>query len=192
MELGQTLYVKDRKSWRAWLVKNHWTKKDIWLVYYRKETGKPRIPYNDAVEEALCYGWIDSIIKHLDCERFVQRFSPRRKTSGLSQANKERVRHLIARHKMTRAGLDALAHVFDPAKDKPRRFTIPEDILKPLRKNKQAWRNFRGLPAGYRRIRIAYIESRRRQGREAFRRSLLNFIKMTAQNKRFGLIKESR
>ncbi|MFH1227926.1 MAG: YdeI/OmpD-associated family protein [Planctomycetota bacterium] len=190
MELGQTLYVKDRKSWRAWLAKNHRTKKEIWLVYYRKATGKPRIPYNDAVEEALCYGWIDSIIKHLDRERFVQRFSPRRKTSGFSQANKERVRNLIARRRMTRAGLDALAHVFDPADDKPGLFTIADDILKPLKINKPAWRNFQRLPAGYRRIRIAYIESRRRQGKEAFRRSLLNFIKMTAQNKRFGFIRE--
>ncbi|MFH0888325.1 MAG: YdeI/OmpD-associated family protein [Planctomycetota bacterium] len=190
MELGETLYAKDRKSWRAWLAKNHRSKKEIWLVYYRKETGKPRISYNDAVDEALCYGWIDSIVKRVDCERFAQRFSVRRKTSGLSQANKERVRNLISRDKMTRAGLDALAHVFDPVNDKPERFTVPDDILNRLKSDKQAWRNFRGLPARYRRIRIAYIENRRLHGKEAFRRSLLNFIKMTAQNKRFGFIKE--
>jgi uncharacterized protein YdeI (YjbR/CyaY-like superfamily) len=189
MELGKTLYVNDRKSWRVWLSKNHRNKKEIWLIYYRKETGKPRIPYNDAVEEALCYGWIDSTVKNLDGERFVQRFSPRRKTSGLSQANKERVRNLIAQGRMTQAGLDALAHVFDPVNDKPERFTISDDIIRQIKKDRQAWRNFQQLPAGYRRIRIGYIEGRRRHGPEAFRRSLLNFIKMTGQNKRFGFIK---
>ena len=86
MEIGKTLYVANRKGWREWLAKNHAKEKEIWLVYYRRETGQPRIPYNDAVEEALCYGWIDSTQKKLDGERFAQRFSPRNKTSGLSQA----------------------------------------------------------------------------------------------------------
>lgn len=190
MKLGKTLYVKDRKSWRAWLAKNHRTKSDIWLIYYRKDTGQPRIPYNDAVEEALCYGWIDSIIKRVDSRRFAQRFSVRRKTSGLSQPNRERVRQLIAQGKMTRAGLDALAHVFNPADDKPSRFIIAPDILKQIKGNKPAWRNFRLMPARYQRIRISYIEDRREQGPEGFRRSLAHFIKMTAQNKRFGFIKE--
>ena len=84
MKLGKTIYVKNRTAWRAWLAKNHRTRQDIWLIYFRKDTGRPRIPYNDAVEEALCYGWIDSIIKRVDSQRFARRFSVRRKTSGLS------------------------------------------------------------------------------------------------------------
>jgi len=190
MELGKTIYVRDRASWRAWLAKNHRTKEDVWLIYYRKATGRPRIPYNHAVEEALCYGWIDSIIKRVDNRRFAQRFSVRRKTSQLSQPNRERVRQLIARGRMTRAGLAALAHVFDPTNDKPDRFTIAPDIIMRIKKNKAAWRNFQSLPARYRRIRIAYIEDRRGQGPDGFRDSLAHFIKMTAQNKRFGLIRE--
>src|SRR4030043_1595586 len=108
MEIGKTLYVKDRRSWRTWLARNHDKEKEIWLIYYRKETGKPRIPYNDAVEEALCYGWIDSTVKNIDTERFAQRFSPRKKSSSLSQANKERIIRLIATKKMTPAGLAAV------------------------------------------------------------------------------------
>jgi uncharacterized protein YdeI (YjbR/CyaY-like superfamily) len=112
MEIGKTLYVTTREEWRAWLQKHHATEKDIWLVYYRKDSGKPRISYDDAVEEALCYGWIDSIEKRMDTERFAQRFSPRKPTSNLSQSNKERIIRLISQKKMRKAGLDAVAHVF--------------------------------------------------------------------------------
>jgi uncharacterized protein YdeI (YjbR/CyaY-like superfamily) len=88
MKIGKTLYVTNWKDWRIWLAKHYKTETEIWLIYYRKDSGKQRIPYDDAVEEALCYGWIDSIVKTLDKERFVQRFSPRKSTSRLSQINK--------------------------------------------------------------------------------------------------------
>jgi len=114
MNLGKTLYVTDGREWRSWLSKHHSTEKEIWLVYYRKDSGKPRIPYNDAVEEALCYGWIDSTLKKIDQERFAHRFSPRRPTSKLSEMNKERIRRLIAKKRMTAAGLSAIQHVFAP------------------------------------------------------------------------------
>ena len=80
-------YAKDRRAWRAWLAKHHRAKTEVWLVYYRKDSGKPRIPYNDAVEEALCYGWIDSTLMKVDRERFAQRFSPRKAKSSLSPMN---------------------------------------------------------------------------------------------------------
>src|SRR2546430_8183879 len=105
MEIGTTLYVKGRREWRAWLARHHQTASEIWLIYYKKHTGKPRIPYDDAVEEALCYGWIDSIVMRVDEERTAQRFSPRRPKSFLSETNKERARRLIKAKKMTRFGL---------------------------------------------------------------------------------------
>jgi len=95
MKITETLYVTNRKDWRKWLVDNHKTKKEIWLIYYRVKSGKPRISYDDAVCEALCYGWIDGIIKKVNEESFAQRFSPRRPNSLFSQMNKERVRDLI-------------------------------------------------------------------------------------------------
>lgn len=192
MKLGKTLYVTDRKSWREWLAKNHHKEKEIWLVFYRKGSSKPRISYNDAVEEALCYGWIDSTVKGVDKESFAQRFSPRRKTSGLSQMNKERIYTLIAQKKMVKAGLDAIAHVFDPIESKPEHFIFSPDILKSLKANKEAWHNFQKFPESYKRIRIAYIQSRKQHGTEQFQKSLHHFIDMTARNKRFGFVKEMR
>ena len=73
IEISNTLYVSNRKDWRAWLRKNHQKKKEIWLVYFKKHTGKPRIQYSDAVEEALCYGWIDSTVKRIDDEKYAQK-----------------------------------------------------------------------------------------------------------------------
>jgi len=192
MEIGKILYVTDRKDWRAWLRKHQKSEADVWLVYYNKKSGKQRISYNDAVEEALCYGWIDSTVKNLDEDRYAQRFTPRKPTSGLSQMNKERIRRLIAQKKMTKAGLEAIAHVFDPEKDKSETFVISFDILKPLKADKEAWRNFQKFPDSYKRIRIKYIETRRRHSQEMFERSLNHFIKMTAKNKRIGFVKEMK
>ena len=172
-----------------WLKEHHDQEKEIWLVYYRRETGKPRIAYDEAVEEALCYGWIDSTVKKIDGERFAQRFSPRKKTSTLSQANKERISHLIAQHKMTEAGLAAVSHVYDAALQGDEAFPISADILAALQADRRTWENFQNFPGSYRRIRIAYVESRRRHGQEAFTRSLRNLVEKTAQNKRFGFIK---
>src|SRR5260221_11958148 len=97
MEITQTLYITNRKDWRDWLKQNYKTEKEIWLVYPKKATGKPRIEYNDAVEEALCFGWIDSIVKKLDEGHTVQRFSPRNPKAKYSHANVERLRDLITK-----------------------------------------------------------------------------------------------
>jgi uncharacterized protein YdeI (YjbR/CyaY-like superfamily) len=117
MQIGKTLYLTNRTAWRAWLRKHHKTAGEIWLIYYHKATGKPSIPYADAVEEALCYGWIDSIEKNLDSQRSVQRYSPRKKGSNLSDINRARVKKMIAAHKMTKAGLAAIAHAYKPTRN---------------------------------------------------------------------------
>ncbi|HEV8660354.1 MAG TPA: hypothetical protein VGS96_17240, partial [Thermoanaerobaculia bacterium] len=92
---GRTLYVHRVSDWRAWLRKHHKTAREIWLVYYRKSSGKPRISYNDAVHEAIAFGWIDSTVKKLDVDRFAQRFTPRRPGSKASEMNKARARRLV-------------------------------------------------------------------------------------------------
>ncbi|MGY4884046.1 MAG: YdeI/OmpD-associated family protein [Nanobdellota archaeon] len=189
MEIGETLYVTDREKWRKWLANNYDKKKEIWLVFYNKASGKSRIPYNDAVEEALCYGWIDGIVKKMDEDRFAQRFSPRRKTSVLSEMNKQRIRMMIKQKRMTDFGLKAVAHAFDKDKDKKEKFIIPTEILSELKKNKLAWRNFQKFPEHYKRIRIAYIGNQGERGEEEFRKKLDYFIKMTEKNKRFGMMR---
>ena len=187
MKLGKTLYVTNRQDWRKWLAKHHKTEPEIWLLYYKIDSGKPRIPYNDAVEEALCYGWIDSTVKGIDKHSFAQRFSPRRSTSILSETNKERIRRLIAEGKMTQAGLDAIAHVFDQKKDTTKRFVIPPDILRSLKADKETWANFQKFPSSYQRIRVAWIDDSRVRPDE-FAKRLRYFLKMTKQNKRFGMV----
>ena len=94
MEIGKTLYVTKAAEWCRWLKKNHASEPEIWLVFHTKASGKASIPYNDAVEEALCFGWIDSIVKKHGPESRAQRFSPRRPKSPLSEMNKARVRRL--------------------------------------------------------------------------------------------------
>ncbi len=188
MKIGKTLYVTNRNDWRSWLAKNHDKEKEIWLIYYRKSSGKPRISYNDAVEEALCYGWIDSIQKGIDAERFAQRFTPRRSKSSLSEMNKERIRRLIKEGKMTPAGLNAISEIVDIAQFQDEKLIVAPDILEALKADKQAWKNFQKLPESYRRVRIGFLESRRRHGDEAFRKSLRHFVRMTASDKRFGMV----
>src|SRR3989344_994178 len=187
MNIGETLYVTNRSKWRKWLKKNHIKNKEIWLIYYKKDSGKKRIDYNDAVEEALCFGWIDSIVKKIDEERYAQRFSPRKRTSVLSQPNFERLNKLIRQMKMTKAGLDAVSHVYDP-KEKDKLF-MSGDILKEFKKNKIAWENFQKFPKVYQRIRIAYLESRRIHGKEMFDKSLKYLIKNSEKNIKIGIVK---
>ena len=188
MKIGRLLYVADRKAWRRWLARHHRKADEIWLVFYRKASGKPRIPYDDAVEEALCYGWIDSIVKGVDEQRFAQRFSPRRPGSGLSASNRERIRRLQAAGKMTRAGLAAVQTSLAPADTRGERAApLAADIRAALHADPAVWRNFRRFPASYRRIRIGWIEGARRRPQE-FRKRLGYFIEMTRKSKRFGMV----
>lgn len=187
MNVGTTLDVKDRKEWRAWLAKHHATAADIWLVYYKKDSGIQRISYNDAVEEALCYGWIDSITKSRDAKSWVQRFSPRRPNSVLSEMNKERIRRLVASKKMRAPGLAAVSRHLSTLDLSPARFVFPEDILKEIRKNPVAWKHYRKFPLSYRRIRIGWIDSSRNRP-EFFRKRLRYFIAKTEKNERFGMV----
>ena len=186
MEIGKTLYVADREQWRAWLAEYHDKEQEIWLIYYKKGSGKPRIPYNDAVEEALCYGWIDSIVKGIDDKKYTQRFTPRKPKSNLSAMNRERVHRLLEQGKMTDAGLAAIKHVFD-ASEQPAEPEIAPDIVQALQQDRETWQNFQGFPDSYKRIRIAFIEGARSRP-EMFEQRLRYFLKMTAQNKRFGMV----
>ena len=194
MEITEILYVTDRNDWRAWLEKNHDSAREIWLIYYNKKSGISRIPYNDAVEEALCFGWIDSIVKKYDEKRAAQRFSPRRKNSRLSELNKERIRRMIQSGKMTKAGLESIKHHLDNGKKGKTdnflngEFTIPKDILQQLKDNKDAWKHFQRFPEHYKRIRIGWIDGSR-QRPEVFEQRLRYFIRMTAKNKTFGMMR---
>lgn len=179
MEILETLYVTNRKEWREWLGKNFQKKKEIWLVFPRKASGKPRISYNDAVEEALCFGWIDSIVKTFDNESSVQRFTPRNPKSSYSQTNKERLRWLQKENLLHPSMKEIAVKVL---KDK---YVFPRDIINSIKTDKAAWENYQNLSPAYKRIRIAYIETARKRPEE-FKKRLKNFIIKTKVNKKIG------
>jgi hypothetical protein len=104
MQIGETIYVTTGDEFREWLIQNYQTKKEIWLIQYKKATKKPSINYVDAVEEAICFGWIDGLEKSIDVERYAIRFSPRRPKSNWTETNKKRARKLIAEGRMIEAG----------------------------------------------------------------------------------------
>jgi len=166
----EAIYFKDRIEWRKWLEINFKDKLEIWLIYPKKSSGKPRIPYNDAVEEALCFGWIDSIYKKWNPESTVQRFTPRKKRSKFSQANIERLRWLKEHNMIHPDLLQKISLVLE----KP--FNLPMDITAEISKNKDAWKYFQTTSDSYQRIRVAYINSARKRPEE-FDKRINNFIK---------------
>jgi uncharacterized protein YdeI (YjbR/CyaY-like superfamily) len=179
LQITITFYAPDRKAWRKWLSQNHDKATEIWLVYYNKASGKASIPYSDAVEEALCFGWIDSTIKKLEADSTAQRFTPRKAKSPWSELNKERARKMIAAGLMTPAGEARLCDL------STENFIIPPEILRPLKANKKAWKNFQQFPAAYQRIRIGYLADTLKRPEE-FQKRLAWFLKMTEANKQFG------
>ena len=108
MDVGETVRVRNRDDWRRWLAKHHADKKEIWLVYYKKTSGKQGISYDESVEEALAYGWIDGQIKTIDEQSYAGRFTPRKPTSNWSESNIARVKKLLAEGRMAPPGLASL------------------------------------------------------------------------------------
>lgn len=184
MDITKTLYVSERETWREWLAAHHATASDIWLIYPKKGSGRPSLPYNDAVEEALCFAWIDSTRKSYTEEATVQRFSPRRKGSSYSQINIERLRRMREQGKLL-PDVEIEVEEFLAAE-----FDFPEDIMATLRDNPRAWSNFQRFSAPYQRIRVAYIDHARSRPEE-FEKRLANFLQKTEQNKQFGFGIES-
>ncbi len=166
----------DRREWRKWLSDNYMTAPEIWLVYSTKESGDGCIPYNDSVEEALCFGWIDSTLRRIDSDHYARRFTPRRKNSEYSRANIERLIWLDSRGLICPEVRETVADIISEP------FVFPEDIIAELQKDENVWRNYVSFSESYKRIRISYIDSAR--GRpEEFRKRLDNFVKKTRENK---------
>lgn len=176
-----TLHVATRKKWRAWLKKHYRTNPEVWLVCFKKHSGKPRIAYNDAVEEALCFGWIDSTVRSIDQDRFAQRFSPRKPRSRYSQANKERLRFLATQGSLMPEVLTSVKEIIAEGAE----FRVPADILAALKASPHAEKHFQAFSPAYVRIRVSFIEAARKRPQE-FAKRLRYFILMTERGKQFG------
>lgn len=169
-------YFKNREDWRKWLTDNFESETEIWFVFPCKSSGKKSITYNDAVEEALCFEWIDSTIKALDTDHKMQRFTPRNPKSTYSQANKERLQWLLE-SRMIHPKFEAkIRDVLSVP------FIFPNDIINKLKEDEATWQNYQHYSDAYKRIRIAYIDAARRRPEEFVKR-LNNFIQKTKVNK---------
>ena len=189
MRISKTLYVTNRDDWRAWLAENHETEKEVWLIYYKKYTGQPRIPYDDAVEEALCFGWIDSVVQKIDDERYAQKFTPRRNNSKWSESNRRRVRALLKAGKMTPAGLarigEGVLETEESSKPRAKELVTPEYLEEALRANVKAWENFNRLAPSYRRQYIGWIRNAKKE--ETRSRRIREAISLLSRNEKLGM-----
>jgi len=166
--MNSRVHLTNRNDWRLWLKENHNREKEIWLVYYKKHTGKPRVPYDDAVEEALCFGWIDSIVRRIDDETYMQKFTPRKARSNWSDSNKKRVEALIGTGAMTKAGLEKIDvakinGAWDNVITAARSFEMPGELENALGKNKSAKDFFESLSPSCQRQYIGWIASAKKE-----------------------------
>jgi uncharacterized protein YdeI (YjbR/CyaY-like superfamily) len=169
MEISETLYVTDRKTWRKWLSKNQDKKKEIWLIHYKKHTKKQTISLNDAVEEALCFGWIDSTVKRIDSEKYAHRYSPRNPKSVWSDSNVKRVKKMIEEGKMTKIGLEKYKAGQKKYKEIKKleaqvaKEKIPPHLKNALASNKKAREIFKNWSPSHRMRYIYWIEEAKRE-----------------------------
>lgn len=190
MKITERLYVTVRDDWRAWLRKNHGSKSEVWVIFYKTHAGKPVISYDDAVEEALCFGWIDSIVQKIDEEKFARKFTPRKDKSRWSETNKRRARKMIKQGRMTEAGLAKITEAEKSGewvKPAPIRkeLVIPSYVKEALAANEKALVNFNKLASTYKRHFIGWISSAKRE--ETRQRRLAEAIRLLEQNKKLGL-----
>jgi uncharacterized protein YdeI (YjbR/CyaY-like superfamily) len=157
----KTFYAKSQKAWRDWLIKNHGKEKSIWLIIYKKESGIPSIYYPEAVDEALCFGWIDSKPNKRDNESYYQFFAQRNPKSNWSKVNKEKVERLIKNKQMTSAGMKMI----DLAKkigtwtalDNVENLVLPQELMHSFNKNKKALTNWEAFPKSAKRGILEWI-----------------------------------
>ena len=176
MENLKTFYTADRQEWRKWLSEHFETEDEIWFIFPAKASGEKSISYNDAVEEALCFGWIDGRAGTLDKAHHIRRFTPRRRGSGYSQPNIERLLWLDERgliHPKVRAEIKDIINA---------PFVFPQDIIAEISKDEAVLKNYMSFTESYKRIRIAYIDAARNRPQE-FEKRLFNFIEKTRENK---------
>ena len=186
-------HPKTRSQWRKWLEKNHSTSPGVWLTYYKKESGKRKFDYADAVEEALCFGWIDSLPGKIDDERSALKFTPRKQKSIWSKLNKQRIEKLIEQKLMTPAGLKKIEeakkngswNALNSSDFHAENNSLPDDLKKAFNKNKKAIKNFMAFPPGYRKRFLFWIDSAKTSETKESR--IKQTLLMAAANKKPGL-----
>ena len=162
-----SIYAANRQEWREWLEKNHSNTIGIWLIYYKVKSGKTSVKYSEAVKEALCFGWIDSKVKSIDQERYMQIFTPRKPKSVWSKLNKQYIEKLIEQNLMTEAGFAKITAAKEDgywkALDTVEALIIPEDLKQALESNEAAKRNFEGFNKSSKKSILFWISNAKRE-----------------------------
>ena len=164
LDINQALFFKNRTQWRKWLEQNHDKASEALVIHYRKDSGKKGLNHFEAVEEALCFGWIDSILRRLDNERFVLKYTPRKANSVWSKVNKDKAEQLIKAGLMTPAGMAKIEEAkkngnWDNAYTSLIKETLPTDLKQALMRNKKAWYNFQKFATTYRNMYTGWLDS---------------------------------
>lgn len=157
-----TLEVESRGEWRDWLARHHDSRAEIWLVFRKRHCGGPTVALGEAVEEALCFGWIDSLVKRLDDERYARKFTPRKPDSRWSSINRRRYTQMKARGLLAEPGLRRPPTARSGDAPRPSLERLPAYLEEALRADAEVWRRFGGLAPSYRRAYIAWIDSAKR------------------------------
>ena len=181
-----TVEARDLKTWREWLAKHHASSTGVWLVFPKKHTRRPTVSYSDALDEAICFGWIDNLVKRIDENRYAMRFTPRKADSAWSEVNRKRYAKLEASGRLQPAGKARSPAGRRTAVAPARSVTkLPAYIERAIRKNPAAWRFFQQLPPSQYRMYIGWIDSAKRQ--DTKERRLADAVKRLAAGERLGI-----
>lgn len=175
----------ERKEWRRWLTENHFSEKEVWVIIHKKKSRKKGLKYPEAVEEAICFGWVDSKMRSIDTDRFRLRFTPRRKNSIWSKNNKETAEKMIRAGKMTQAGFETINEAkrngkWDAAYSSEMGSAIPDDLVEALRENELAWKNFKKFSNSAKLQCIYWVNTAKKV--ETRKRRIDDTVKKAAQN----------
>lgn len=181
----ETVEVQGRQEWRKWLEEHHDAISEIWLIFYKRHTGITTMSYNDAVEEAICFGWIDSLIRRLDDDRYARKFTPRKADSKWSTVNRQRFADLQACGLLAEPGMARPPTSRSGDAKRVSATEIPAYIEERLKTDPLAWQNFQDLATSYRRNYVGWIDSAKRP--ETREKRLLEAVELLAAGKKLGL-----
>ena len=184
--MNNALYFKNRNDWRSWLEKNH-NKKEVWLIHYKKNSGKLSVNHEEAVEEAICFGWIDGKLKRINAEKFILRYSPRKANSVWSKINREKAEKMIKLGKMNENGMKSIEDAkrngsWNNAYTNLKKEKMPTDLKKALMRNKKAWNNFQDFANSYRNMYIGWVVNAKTE--KTRKKRIEKVVKQSLQNKK--------
>lgn len=186
--MDDAFFFRNRKEWRTWLEENHNKKYEIWMIHYKKRSVNEGLALRDAVEEAICFGWIDGKLRKIDYEKYMLRFSPRKSNSVWSRINKKRAKEMIEQGRMTQAGLAKIQEAkksgqWDDAYTNKIKERMPPDLKEALSKNTKAWKSFHSFANTYRNMYIGWVNSAKTN--ETRRKRIEKVVQQSARNKKY-------